>query len=614
MNFKIIRGKFAGNPDPSGWVYSADFTPISEELFNTKGRIFTVVSMNNSHPELGKEITTRLEEIYINSNSGDIFNHFKNSVEEILKTFSTPSDSLQIISAAVIGEKIILAGAGNIEGWVKRGESVSKLIDNPNEITAISGNILNGDEFFLGTASVFTKNTYELNDKTLQNSDCLISLKFESIKEESTTAPVQEDLPDIPVPKIAPIPKENIKKPISPVRLALAGIIDRILTILPFPNKEVYVKSDLNNPVSYKKRKIATGAGAILLLLLFISIIFGKKQQSKLSLQAQYQPILSSAQHDLDEAQSIASVNNGQARDLILQAKTQVDGLIAKNIKDPEISSLSNNINSALGQIAGIYEDTPNMYLDLTLLSSNFHGDDIAASDDRMVVLDKNKKILESIVIGTSQATPVAGPDVMPDANMVAAYSDRNFVTSSGGIWDIEVESATNIIPPDTSVGNNNLIYAYTGNLYLLDKNNSAVWRYAGDGGNFDAKTNWFGDGVKPDLSNVIAWTIDGNIWLLSSDGNILRFSGGNPIDFSLKNPDEPLKATDIFTTQDSNYLYILDPGNSRVLVVDKDGNYKGEYLNDNIKNATKLVVSETDKKIILLEGSKLYSLDVKNL
>jgi hypothetical protein len=49
-------------------------------------------------------------------------------------------------------------------------------------------------------------------------------------------------------------------------------------------------------------------------------------------------------------------------------------------------------------------------------------------------------------------------------------------------------------------------------------------------------------------------------------------------------------------------------------LVVDKDGNYKAQYISDNIKTATKIVVSETDKKMILLEGDKLYSLDIKHL
>jgi len=40
----------------------------------------------------------------------------------------------------------------------------------------------------------------------------------------------------------------------------------------------------------------------------------------------------------------------------------------------------------------------------------------------------------------------------------------------------------------------------------------------------------------------------------------------------------------------------------------DKKGNYKAQYTNDQIAGATSLVVSEAQKRIILLTGDKLLS------
>ncbi len=248
--------------------------------------------------------------------------------------------------------------------------------------------------------------------------------------------------------------------------------------------------------------------------------------------------------------------------------------------------------------------------IDLGLLSSGMKGDDMSESDNRMAILDRSGKRLVSIDIDTTKSSVVAGPDIMPDAFAVTAYTDRNFVSASDGIWEVG-DKAENVLKSDW--GSNVLISAYTGNFYILDKASSSVWRYQGEGGVFSSKENWFGSGIKPDLSKVVSWTFDGNIWMLE-DNEILRFSAGSPINFSLKNLDKPLQAKDIFTTQDSNFLYILDSGNGRVLVTDKNGNYKAQYLGDNIKSAKKIVVSETSKKIILLEGDKLYSLDIKHL
>jgi hypothetical protein len=48
--------------------------------------------------------------------------------------------------------------------------------------------------------------------------------------------------------------------------------------------------------------------------------------------------------------------------------------------------------------------------------------------------------------------------------------------------------------------------------------------------------------------------------------------------------------------------------------VIDKDGKYKSQYISDQIGNATSLVVSEEQKKIILLTGEKLYSIEIKHI
>jgi hypothetical protein len=48
--------------------------------------------------------------------------------------------------------------------------------------------------------------------------------------------------------------------------------------------------------------------------------------------------------------------------------------------------------------------------------------------------------------------------------------------------------------------------------------------------------------------------------------------------------------------------------------VLAKNGDYKGAYQSDLLSGATGLVVSEKEKKMIFLSGSKLYSIDVAHL
>ncbi len=611
MNLKITHENLTGTPNPHGWVISSDFMPINQKLALEKGHLFTIISIiaqNNTdlakdqNVIVGREILARLHEEYFNK-IGNGFSLLNSAVRKIHETFGSPNESVQILAAVIIGNKIILAGVGQVEAWVRRNSLLAKLISSSS---SASGIVQDKDEFFLGTSSFFkfvSPSSVLNKENELDSISAVIKLKIETEIESEIAQVIQKV-----------IPKENTfpqPKKISKFRIILASLIDKILVILP--TKESYVKEEFRNPEESKKKKVATTIGVILLVLLFLSILFGIKQKKSTDSKAQYQPILASIEHDLNEAESISAINPARARNLILTSKTQIESLSNKKINDKKITDLSDRIKSDLGNIAGIYQDDASLYLDLTLLNSTFKGDDIASSGERMVVLDRNGKRLETIEINSSKADPAGGPDIMPNAGLVASYADRNFVTSDNGIWEIG-NKAEIVIPKDKDIGTNILVSAYAGNFYILDKDKGKVWRYQGDGGVFGTKLNWFGNGINPDLTNVISWTVDGNIWMLTKDSNILRFSGGSPVNFSLKDMDKDPAAIDIFTTQDSKYLYLLDRQNSRVLVVDKDGNYKAQYLGNNIKNASKIVVSETDKKIILLEGDKLFSLDIKHL
>jgi Iap family predicted aminopeptidase len=45
-----------------------------------------------------------------------------------------------------------------------------------------------------------------------------------------------------------------------------------------------------------------------------------------------------------------------------------------------------------------------------------------------------------------------------------------------------------------------------------------------------------------------------------------------------------------------------------------KEGDYKAEYISDRISEAKGFIVSEKDKKMIVLTGDKLYSIDLMHL
>jgi len=106
---------------------------------------------------------------------------------------------------------------------------------------------------------------------------------------------------------------------------------------------------------------------------------------------------------------------------------------------------------------------------------------------------------------------------------------------------------------------------------------------------------------------------VDGSVWVLFSDGTIVKYTQGKKDAFQVIGLDQPFgEAVKIFTSPEVEHLYILDRANTRVVVVDKSGEYAAQYQWSGIAGVKDLVVSETLKKIFFLTGEKVFSLDLK--
>ena len=148
----------------------------------------------------------------------------------------------------------------------------------------------------------------------------------------------------------------------------------------------------------------------------------------------------------------------------------------------------------------------------------------------------------------------------------------------------------------------------------MVDKETGSIYRYQGQNNTFGEKQDWLSAGTKANFSNVGQFVIDGSIYLLYPNSRILKFSQGSPQNFNLSGIIPQIGNVDAITASpDNQYLYLLDKAGGRVVVTDKKGSYKAQYVDPQIKSAINLVVSETDKKVILLTGDKLYSVDIQN-
>ncbi|HTK03159.1 MAG TPA: hypothetical protein VL401_00070 [Alphaproteobacteria bacterium] len=378
------------------------------------------------------------------------------------------------------------------------------------------------------------------------------------------------------------------------------------------PKKQIYVNPVVEDDITSDNKKLTFSVGLILLIILAVSIGFGVHQKKVNDTKKQYGEALKQVQDSVDQAISLASISPDKSRELFFDSEQKLTQIETLKIKDDKIGQLRQKINDSKAAVLGQYEVTPEFFLDLSLLSSGFTGDSLSLSNGNIFVLDKKGLKVVSVGVATKKSKVVAGPNVIDSAFDLASYSDKTFVLASDGIYDVGKQK-TKVI--DKTWSGEALIKAFAGNFYVLDKSGNTIYRYAGVDNTFGEQHIWLASGTNVDFSNVKSWMIDGSAYVLLPNSKIQKFSLGSPQSFKISGVVPEIGTVDaMYADADTQYLYFLDKVGKRIVVTDKKGNYKAQYMGDEIGNASNFVVSESDKKIMLLSGDKLLSIEMKHL
>ena len=145
-------------------------------------------------------------------------------------------------------------------------------------------------------------------------------------------------------------------------------------------------------------------------------------------------------------------------------------------------------------------------------------------------------------------------------------------------------------------------------NLYFLDKKAGRIVKYDWKG-NFE----WGDPKIRIENENLIGaegMAIDGAIWILKADNKILKiYAGKIEKGIDLEIFPEKKDFTKIFTLPDLPYLFILEPLQKRIIVLEKTGQIKKQFQSEKFDNLLDFSVSEDGKEIWLLNGLRVYKI-----
>lgn len=155
---------------------------------------------------------------------------------------------------------------------------------------------------------------------------------------------------------------------------------------------------------------------------------------------------------------------------------------------------------------------------------------------------------------------------------------------------------------------------AFSTNIYLLDSENGEIWKHSNSDTGFSEGDDYLNT-KSISLKNSLDLTIDGNIYVLKNDTSVVKFTRGTPdLDFKIKaipSPYNEIKEPKaIFTDQDTNYIYIFDKTENRIIRYDKTGEYSTQYIFEGL-SIDQFMVNPRVQKMWVSSGKDIYEVSI---
>jgi len=626
MVFKITSAKIVATPGSHAWTQAYEYTPENTDELANKGRLFILASAKFLEKEidfmyLGREILSNVLKEYTEAVKKSPQSALVDTIKKVSSQFKNRVEGLELGAALVLGNALICVAYGGMRAYIIRRGSLATLLESSSATISASGFPHEDDVFILGTSSFFK--AISLTDL---NKACILGLE----KAVEVFAPIiHSDLGSdaslylirfgegVVSTNLATSGRPNFetltrKQLLTGYGFNFNGIKKLISKKLKLAEKKNIYINGTSGVIRPQRSKFNLGIGIVLVIALLISILFGLKEKKGKEFREMIDSDIEKAEHLISESSNLYSIDKNRARDLFNEGKGVVLQLEGKGVIDERLIVLKNTIDSKEGEILGEYREDAREFLDITLLTSNFTGSVMSLSGVELYILDESGNKLVQVNIDKKGGKVIAGPSILEKSEDITSYSERIFVKRNDGVYQIDSSNKKKVIEKDW--GDSAKIYAYAGNIYILDKSFSQIYRYNGSDSGFGQKKPWL-TGQIGNLVNALDWTLDGFIWVLEEGGVVEKYSLGNKDYFSLEERFPTLSSPDaIYTDEEIESLYILDPEGEQIVVYDKEGKYIVRYLPGPIKDAKDLVVSEKERKAFFLQGGKLMFVELKHL
>jgi hypothetical protein len=402
---------------------------------------------------------------------------------------------------------------------------------------------------------------------------------------------------------------------------ALGTLIQRSL---PGPATDTRSKSKSSNNLFNNSKFLAGIAiGIAILTGLFASVMFIQNRA-----QNEFKSLIISAQNDVTTAMQLSG---SPARQHWSAALTQIQQALALMPNDQAASDLFAQTQAQLDRFDNIARVTP-------LVLADFKSSGplrLALHNFSIFVLDRGRNEVQRVTLnanadGIEGGKPVlvytAGTSIdnkLPGNLLEMAWVNASSLQVNSSLMVLQrdglLQYEPTFGPSLLTLGNVPVpaaarrLRAFDGNLYLLDPAAQQIWRYrAKDSQYADAPEKYF-EQPSIDAANAIDMAIDGNVYLISADGKIVKYAQSKLDKFKVSGLAEPIGRASVIAVDAeavSSSVYVVDQTLGRIVQLRPDGQFVRQFRSNDpaFRTITDLAIDERNSHLFFTSGGVLYS------
>jgi hypothetical protein len=631
------------------------YTEWDDGLGKDKISFFIVMSVSSSQipaAEIGKEAFQLLQDHFLHDLSGDPYDRFERALREINTMVNEKEKDLELkfipnmhlMVGVIQKDQLFISQRGEAHGYLIRKRHLSCITEglsderNKEDLfqNIASGQLEVGDslvfvtgpliqyitpgdmaqlfsEFAVGEAGRQLK---ELLHNDLE--DQLALLAFEVLEKMEEVTPVSVPAQALPIPSLGEFEeKQPGGFPLSSeARKDHMKHLKSSLSVLQGWAKHEDRWKFLDKIKHLPKKQML----ALMLVVATVTVggVFALQfSLGKQKLQDNMQAKLTSAEEGLKQAQTRGAFDKDEASVLLVNAETALKEVLESGYFGGKASELLDEVQEERDSLDNVFRvgDELKLLVDFDPLLGKGKIVSVAPSDSGLVVFTDH----ESYEVLIDQ--PQSAKELEATETLVAsvAFPDREnvLVLSTGGLLEYEAGNAQLADNSDGTWKTGVDLATYGARVYVLDPANKQIWKYQRGTTAFGGAAAYL-DPEKVDVSKAVSIAIDGSVWVLESDGTLLKLLSGVPVDYDvLRAPLISLEgAKAIYTELEMSQLYVLQAKENRVVVYTKsaknnDLTYSSQYVLDDLKGTLQdFYVDKTRNVIVLVTDKALYELN----